>query len=501
MIAQQDHDSTHKIRVCATLEHASQRGYVGDSRRSNGKTAATTNRDGLNRTTQCLEYVVGLNIENAEPNVNDVPSQRYDPREDRDAQLWARGLADDNGGSISSIEEILEEQRRRDRNITRIPDIVNDERLHFSQGTTRFYEAKNDYFPNKYYKQESVEREIWPDFFGCSHEARDHKKDGPWITQGLFERLDDRHAVNARVNYFLIFDIDDGMTFDEVVATMRARQIPCVVTTTWSHQMPKNGVTCDRMRVIIPLRTPFDFFLPAISTFGVKCPAPLDITWLRGHGVWPRMYLNIAADFGFKVDETCKDPSRLFYLPARPIGSKCLARRCIIGVKSQWPYFDWTPYAPNAIEAELARLAKIEERKQLAAALREFPDEDDARDIDAEIKEIEDALAVIDPDLDYGKWRDLLFALHNGYGSSARADAVLDMYITWSAGGTKFDDGTEEQITRMWENADPDGSITMGTFWHIAKNYGYRRKAKPSVVTPVVEVGAFAEIARRFRRT
>ena len=60
-----------------------------------------------------------------------------------------------------------------------------------------------------------------------------------------------RKAENSTPTNLIIYDIDEGLTLDKAVTL--CADFKSLIVTTKSHQVEKNGVVCDRFRVIIPL--------------------------------------------------------------------------------------------------------------------------------------------------------------------------------------------------------------------------------------------------------
>ena len=102
----------------------------------------------------------------------------------------------------------------------------------------------------------------------------------------------ERYDVNVAGISCLVLDIDAGSTLDEVEAALSGFGLAAAIHTTWSHT-PEHH----KARVIFPLSE--------------DCPADrwLD-TWSAAEA-W-------SATWGAHIDPTCKNPSRLYFLPALP---------------------------------------------------------------------------------------------------------------------------------------------------------------------------------------
>ena len=90
----------------------------------------------------------------------------------------------------------------------------------------------------------------------CSYSPCHYNKDSKYSDKngnekdGYFRR-NDNNAIYGTVNA-LMLDFDDGLTIDEAKSIFA--QYEGVIATTKSHQKDKNGIVCDRFRVIIPMQ-------------------------------------------------------------------------------------------------------------------------------------------------------------------------------------------------------------------------------------------------------
>ena len=89
-------------------------------------------------------------------------------------------------------------------------------------------------------------------------------------------------------------------------------------------------------------------------------------------------------------------------------------------------------------------------------------------------EEIASALKSIPPwGIDYDQWVSVLLALHHGMG-----DAALSLAETWADGG-------EGEVQRKWRSFNPaghDATVGLGTIFHLAKQFGWRRNATANVL-------------------
>jgi len=92
-------------------------------------------------------------------------------------------------------------------------------------------------------------------------------------------------------NNCLIFDIDDKLSLEDAFKIIQANHFKALVITTKSHQKDKNGVVCDRYRIILPFTTAFYKSVELYKAAFIECAK-----WFQGG-----------------VDMATKDPSRFFY--------------------------------------------------------------------------------------------------------------------------------------------------------------------------------------------
>jgi len=82
-------------------------------------------------------------------------------------------------------------------------------------------------------------------------------------------------------------DIDDGCTIEEAKEIFKDYQ--CIITTSKSHQIEKNGKVCDRFRVILPLSEKID-----------------------NKDIYKNTWYSLSNKYPF-IDQQCKDFARFFY--------------------------------------------------------------------------------------------------------------------------------------------------------------------------------------------
>lgn len=82
--------------------------------------------------------------------------------------------------------------------------------------------------------------------FDVMHEITAQSNYSPFVFKDNY-----RKAENSTPTNLIIYDIDEGLTLDKAVTL--CADFKSLIVTTKSHQVEKNGVVCDRFRVIIPL--------------------------------------------------------------------------------------------------------------------------------------------------------------------------------------------------------------------------------------------------------
>ena len=118
------------------------------------------------------------------------------------------------------------------------------------------------------------------------------KVDAPgWLPVEMVDGSAHRKRDNVASVWALVCDIDDNLgDFGALVTSVRGLGIVAIMHTTWSHT-PEHP----KARVVFPMEYP--------------CPV----------GEWGEVWSSGAAwatTWGAEVDQACKDPSRLYFLPA-----------------------------------------------------------------------------------------------------------------------------------------------------------------------------------------
>jgi len=139
-----------------------------------------------------------------------------------------------------------------------------------------------------------VERWTWEDLqleLTHFHLAKSKLDAWGWLPVRMRDGETRRKAAHVAAVWALVVDLDEDVaSFAELVAKAAALGVVCVLHTTWSHRPDR-----PKARAVFPLAE--------------ECPAD---RWLE---VWTAAQ-RWAASWGATVDAACKDPARLYFLPA-----------------------------------------------------------------------------------------------------------------------------------------------------------------------------------------
>lgn len=186
------------------------------------------------------------------------------------------------------------------------------------------------------------------------------KLDAPgWLPVEMVEGQTRRHRDNVARVWALVCDIDDDLEgFDALAQGIHSLGRACIIHTTWSHT-PQHA----KARVIFPLEMPCEASMWAE-------------VWLSG-AAW-------AKTWGATVDQACKDPSRLYFLPsvdareydtrsdwfrADVVGGECLSWRWLVAHHKPPPEKVIPPPPPLAGAGLTYDELDREQRKRRAFAL------------------------------------------------------------------------------------------------------------------------------------
>lgn len=234
--------------------------------------------------------------------------------------------------------------------------------------------------------------------------------------RGRYSNFYYRDKIRKAENYIpnvtnaLILDIDDGATIDQF--KNRLKNYAYALGTTKSHQNDKNGLVCDRFRIILPTET-------AVSLNSAQ---------------FSQMMSDVFIDFP-ECDRACKDTSRFYsgYYDAEVF-------------LNEGNLFDWEKYWNRSVKRE--ELRKLHAKQKL----------DNNKSVDK--KDIENALKKIDPDINYENWIRIGMAIKTELG-----DGGFYLFDSWSQGGSKYK--SEKETMLHWRSFKRN-DVTIGSLFFIA---------------------------------
>ena len=231
----------------------------------------------------------------------------------------------------------------------------------------------------------------------------------------------DDHRSNSNYlggNEVIFLDIDDGLTIAQ--AKDMFSDLDAIIVTTKSHQKEKNGIVCDRFRVVIRLDEPMnlssDEYRSAMTT--------------------------IFNYFGSVADKQTSDPARFFF--SSPTD-------CEVYYTGGSKTFQW-----REVYEKAQRIAEIERQSRMSESPKQYTD--------TTIQDAANALNKIDPDCDYETWFQIGMALQSEF-----SDAGFQVWDDWSRRGSKY--CGEREIQNKWKSFKGSG-VGIGTLFHHAKTLG-----------------------------
>lgn len=185
--------------------------------------------------------------------------------------------------------------------------------LAFGQNYTDDSRARN----NKQWTNKKITLKNLLDLGDVASHAESKSKDGSAYLQGSLKKNGRATGDNMDALSLIGFDVDNGSTFDETYDRLAQMGMCFAAHTTFSHQQNKNGVVCDRFRVLIPLLTPM----------------------IADQKKWEHVYRTIGDAIGLPFDPSCVNVNRLFYLPRHAAGQP-FASRWNAGKAIDWQRID-----------------------------------------------------------------------------------------------------------------------------------------------------------------
>lgn len=256
--------------------------------------------------------------------------------------------------------------------------------------------------PNTHQTQwEGVRAIPWARFC-VDHRRIDRKEDAPLWSPVILSTME-RRASSVTHSTALVYDIDDGTEWYDIVDVLEIWGIRWWVYTTHSHTEAKH-----KFRVVLGL----DEAIPA--------------------SMHRQAWLTVKDFMGWRVDESCKDICRLYYFPSAREGAPAWQ------AWGDGPGCDWRAIV-DATEASKAtdpveRVVRTAERMQR---------ETGERNIECTRKVLRDMLASMDPDGAYHQWVSM--------GMIAKECGMESEWIAWCQRGSKYRPGEPERKLRSFK--------------------------------------------------
>ena len=135
------------------------------------------------------------------------------------------------------------------------------------------------------------------DSFGFSCELIN---DAPRVPSGKNLRNE-----NAKAWPLLAYDFDDGTQYEDAVQKLRDDGVAAIGYSSFNHMRVKDDAPpVPKFRIIIFIATPCVLHDANAAERVIRVAA------------YQRAYHAVASHYGWRVDKTCSNPARLFYLPA-----------------------------------------------------------------------------------------------------------------------------------------------------------------------------------------
>ncbi len=252
-----------------------------------------------------------------------------------------------------------------------------------------------------------------------------HRVTKKFAYTSAFFRFGHRSNDNAEgFGNLLIYDIDDGLSMKEAKEILDGFQV--LMVTTKSHQIEKNGIVCDRYRLIFPTLNGIDKIEPDLHR---------------------ELLLTVLRYIGFPVDKVDRQALGVSYA-FRPAHNQ------------KHKYFDGGMIDINLLlPLAVSNLSKMREEEALERAerVRQYAD----RDFDATtLQEASDALYRLDADCANDEWVKAGAALKNEFGDSA-----FELFDTWSSRGKKYN---SKEMMKRWNTFNLP-KITIASLFYMAK--------------------------------
>ncbi|WP_099239320.1 PriCT-2 domain-containing protein [Synechococcus sp. BDU 130192] len=226
----------------------------------------------------------------------------------------------------------------------------------------------------------------------------------------------------------IALDIDDGLSIEDCLKFPFVKDYAAAIYTSSSHQQQKGDKpACDRYRVI--------FVLPEAVTDTALYEAAVALLMERVS----------------YADRACKDASRMFFGYDKTEVMLCDNTKVLPAA--------FIEEARDRLEAEkLEKQKAIEERRRYQEQFEVNGEE--------QLSLIQQALDHVNPDCGYDEWLTVMLALHS------HDPSLFWLFDGWSSRGSKYPGS--RNLERQWSKLNSNGGVTVGSLFHIAKDYGFK---------------------------
>lgn len=329
---------------------------------------------------------------------------------------------------------------------------------------------------------QEAQRATWQDLVILLTDHKVGSKDGPCFIPGEIEGSR-RKKEQMRKLSLVVLDLDSGNKLEEIKAALKRECLRAIIYSTHSHLATRTTVSkelYDKAVAECPISMPGMFLREKLGlAFDIVKDAkiisqtekeiiiehapvekyrvviPLKAPWLASDypsqeealSALKRFYHAVGELLGVKIDPSCTDASRLFYLPRHPEG---------------------TEFVAEVVEGDPLDLSRLEIKPQPAKpAVKALPfsgkpewSKDDVIGM----------LSRIHPDsLIYDEWLRVGMALNEaGYS--------VEIWDWWSSKGIKYKD--KRDLENRWKDFSPSGGVTIATLVYMAQQNGWKPERK-----------------------
>ena len=257
-----------------------------------------------------------------------------------------------------------------------------------------------------------------------------------FFSMAIFNPGTTRCKQNVKALSGMVLDFDnteDGrVRLPEFIAVLKALDIISLYYTTWSHTDVRH-----RWRLILP-------FAKAVEV-----------------NFWPEAHSRVLKLLGNSVgiDEAAsRDVARMWIMPCKAVGQPYE-----IGYQITGKFLNPHTLPLLSLSASPSPVSSSSVTKCLTPTNPTSPASEFATMTPRDIRE---ALAYIDPNIDYDIWLKIGMALQDQFGESG-----IYIWDAWSAKGSKYKN--LKDLQNHWHSFRKDSGITIATLLHYAKERGW----------------------------